>query len=464
MGVLFQAVKTSFLHNTLQGSSRMTTWFLFVLLFNLSVLRGGEGAESQDTRLPKCKNPKGKLWSTLLDKDCGQSVCKKKGNKGVWQQCPRPASQDRLNDMENTILSAINRLEEKIETQCGNGGEVPVPMQINGEWGPWGSWSLCDSETGMKKRTRKCDSPAPSGGGKPCPGSPTEEASCVSDDILFIGPTASTTQSELFLIPSFRKPKCKPPPFPSDYRGYHARMTPDGPLLCGGAIGCCTEKTCYLPTNNGSWTKSPSDLWPTYWSNTGHPGSSVEFEEGWWVAGEDSRGKTFIWDGSSWQNFKDLPKPLIKSCMAKINSTHIFLSGGEVYGTYKRNQESYIYSRATGFVQIANMIYPRIDHGCGLHDEKYIFVAGGGSTKSEYFDLESMTWHEGPSVNVYWDPKMISLGSKTYLIYDSIYELVTKEAEGEKSWDWVKVADVEHRRSSFDAVFMKTSDCKNWSM
>jgi len=61
--------------------------------------------------------------------------------------------------------------------------------------------------------------------------------------------------------------------------------------------------------------------------------------------------------------------------------------------------------------------------------------------------------------------KMISLGSKTYLIYDdSIYELVTKDTEGDKGWDWVKVAELEHSRSSFDAVFMKTSDCKNWSM
>ena len=105
------------------------------------------------------------------------------------------------------------------------------------------------------------------------------------DDILFIGPTSKTTQSELFLIPSFKKPNCEPPPFPSDYRGYHARMTPDGPLLCRGAVGCCTVKTCHQLNNNGSWTKSPPELWPTFYAYVGHPGSSVEFEEGWWIAG-----------------------------------------------------------------------------------------------------------------------------------------------------------------------------------
>jgi len=91
----------------------MVAWFLFVLLFGTPLLAGAV------PRQPKCKNPKGKLWSTLLDKDCGQSVCTKKGNKGVWEQCPRPATQDKLEEMERTMLSALAKLEEKIEEQCG---------------------------------------------------------------------------------------------------------------------------------------------------------------------------------------------------------------------------------------------------------------------------------------------------------------------------------------------------------
>jgi len=107
----------------------MIAWFLFVLLFNTHML-----AVPRETRQPKCKNPKGKLWSTLLDKDCGQSVCRKKGKKGVWEQCPRPATQDKLEEMERTILSAtqdnlqevertmlsaLAKLDEKFEEQCG---------------------------------------------------------------------------------------------------------------------------------------------------------------------------------------------------------------------------------------------------------------------------------------------------------------------------------------------------------
>jgi len=90
----------------------MIAWFLFVLLFNTPM---PSGAVPRETRQPKCKNPKGKLWSTLLDRDCGQSVCKKYGNKGLWEQCPRPATQDKLEEMERTLLSALAKLEKKIE-------------------------------------------------------------------------------------------------------------------------------------------------------------------------------------------------------------------------------------------------------------------------------------------------------------------------------------------------------------
>merc|ERR1712098_1002815 len=121
--VLLQRVGNYLLQKSSQGSLRMITWFLFVLLFNSSVLGG---ALSREIRRPKCKNPKGKLWSTLLDKDCGQSVCQKKGNKGVWQQCPRPATQDKLHEMERTMLSALAKFGEKIDELCGY--QTPTPV------------------------------------------------------------------------------------------------------------------------------------------------------------------------------------------------------------------------------------------------------------------------------------------------------------------------------------------------
>jgi len=418
----------------------MKSVLLYVMVLGLLIT----GVAAKEDRKPlRCKKPAGNLWSSILNKDCRQSVCMKTGSKATWKQCPKAATEEVIKKETKNLKEVIENQTKKLdEIKEFNENQTKTLDDIQEvdenqtkklydiqEVNENQTKKLDDMQEVIENQTKKLDKIQEVMGkimekiGHNCgeehvtktttemtasTSTTTNErtttsttGSSIQDDILFIGPTYQTAQTEVFLIPSFKKPKCKPPQFPSDYRGYHARMTPDGPLLCGGAVGCCHDSSCYLPTNNGSWTKTPSELWPTYWSNVGHPGSSVEFEDGWWVAGEDSSGKTFIWDGSSWQNYIELPKPLIKFCMAKINSTHIFLSGGEVYSTNKRIQESYIYSKATGFVQIANMRYPRVHHGCGLHDEKYVFVAGGGHTTSEYFDLESMTWHEGPYVYVW---------------------------------------------------------------
>jgi len=96
----------------------MKVWFLCVWLIIPTAHSHSDGAVPQ--KQPKCKNPKGNLRSSLLDKDCGVSVCKKKGNKGVWEKCPRPATQDKLQEMEKTMLSTLNTLEEKIDDQFGS--------------------------------------------------------------------------------------------------------------------------------------------------------------------------------------------------------------------------------------------------------------------------------------------------------------------------------------------------------
>jgi len=78
---------------------------------------------------PKCKNPKGKLWSSQLDKDCGQSVCKLKDKKGVWEQCPRPATLEQLLDVEEKILNAVKKVEEKTE-QCCCKPQIPTGAKL----------------------------------------------------------------------------------------------------------------------------------------------------------------------------------------------------------------------------------------------------------------------------------------------------------------------------------------------
>ena len=47
-----------------------------------------------------------------------------------------------------------------------------------GGWSTWSPWSSCDPQTGNKKRTRSCNSPAPINGGASCDGTSQETEIC----------------------------------------------------------------------------------------------------------------------------------------------------------------------------------------------------------------------------------------------------------------------------------------------
>ena len=51
---------------------------------------------------------------------------------------------------------------------------------VDGQWGLWGDYGSCSKtcNSGQKVRTRKCNSPSPSHGGKGCIGSDSELTIC----------------------------------------------------------------------------------------------------------------------------------------------------------------------------------------------------------------------------------------------------------------------------------------------
>jgi len=53
-----------------------------------------------------------------------------------------------------------------------------VEAPINGGWGNWSEWGVCNHNTGLRTKTRRCDTPAPSNGGADCRGSSTHTAKC----------------------------------------------------------------------------------------------------------------------------------------------------------------------------------------------------------------------------------------------------------------------------------------------
>ena len=183
----------------------------------------------------------------------------------------------------------------------------------------------------------------------------------------------------------------------------------------------------------------------------------------------NSTSSTEIWDGKTWKSHVELPRPLESHCIVKINSSHVFVGGGDFIA--KNNYSlislmAFIYD-GNEFTPVANLSMPRINPACGLHEDHYVFVTGGNFDDeydsyetSEYFSLKTMTWNEGPSFDSEADGgQILSTNNRTILIGNNyIYELIKV---GEESWEWEKLGMFDERES-FDA-FLIAGDCKNWT-
>ena len=97
-------------------------------------------------------------------------------------------------------------------------------------------------------------------------------------------------------------------------------------------------------------------------------------------------------------------------CMTWVNQSHILITGGSNYEEDEEDNSedsagSYLYSEETGFTRIEDMKRPRSNHGCSVINESLVFVAGGIRNKyTEYLDLATLTWFDGPELPAYVGP------------------------------------------------------------
>ncbi|XP_054999515.1 A disintegrin and metalloproteinase with thrombospondin motifs 17 [Sorex araneus] len=58
--------------------------------------------------------------------------------------------------------------------------KAPIPDHVDGDWSPWGAWSMCSRTcgTGARFRQRKCDNPPPGPRGLPCRGASVQHGVC----------------------------------------------------------------------------------------------------------------------------------------------------------------------------------------------------------------------------------------------------------------------------------------------
>merc|ERR1711892_46150 len=285
-------------------------------------------------------------------------------------------------------------------------------------------------------------------------------------DVVFIGPGyGSDGLSEVLLLPSLTPGACTPPLFPhGEYEGYVGRLSPDGPLLCGGYQSGVFQSSCYLLGRNGSWVTSSSQMtversWP----------AAAQLGETWWVTGGyDERGNvlssTEVLTGNTWLSSTPLPTTLYGHCMVKINSSHVFIAGGQ--DRYNHSTAvAYLYNTISGiFSPLPDMAMATDDPACGILGSD-VWVGGGRTIdvrKSvKLFSLTSQAWREGPPLPIGTRAgRMMTVdGSLTMFGNRVIWQL--KTTGGEDYWD--KVGEMETERSGFDILRMKLSDCLAWN-
>ena len=75
---------------------------------------------------------------------------------------------------------------------------------VDGEWGEWSTFTKCTKTCGdgVMKRTRKCDSPSPSDGGRTCSGSSQSTEKCNSKKCPGILCFVSVFSEHLFNVES----------------------------------------------------------------------------------------------------------------------------------------------------------------------------------------------------------------------------------------------------------------------
>ncbi|XP_070706772.1 complement component 7b [Pempheris klunzingeri] len=150
------------------------------------------------------------------------------------------------------------------------------PGVIHGSWSCWSSWGSCSG--GHRSRTRSCNNPAPSRGGRHCSGLQVEQKPCEDADIQYL----QTMEPQCFSL-SVTPPKtCGPPPNlrngfiqnPRDFYlvGNTVEYTCIGShYLSGVAVAECTENqtwktgamvckssTCGLPPLDSDVIATPS--------------------------------------------------------------------------------------------------------------------------------------------------------------------------------------------------------------
>ncbi|XP_078377130.1 SCO-spondin-like isoform X1 [Oculina patagonica] len=124
----------------------------------------------------QCKGPSEQTKSCLL-KQC--PAYGGWGSWGKWSACSKTCGTGTQNRKRKCEGYSGNCAGSNEETRHCNTQKCPAAV-VDGGWGDWSDWSACSESCGPGSsiRSRQCNNPAPGPGGKPCTGHPVSSKSC----------------------------------------------------------------------------------------------------------------------------------------------------------------------------------------------------------------------------------------------------------------------------------------------
>lgn len=149
----------------------------------------GSGVES---RARSCDSPTPSgggqpcAGDTTETRTCNLGICAIDGHWSDWMRWS-PCSSTCGSGMKTRARMCTNPAPSQGGKDCvGSPYEMQQCFEIicpvDGNWGDWSSWSQCSASCGggNEVRSRNCSNPAPSHGGKPCAGDPTQSQTCAN--------------------------------------------------------------------------------------------------------------------------------------------------------------------------------------------------------------------------------------------------------------------------------------------
>jgi len=243
-------------------------------------------------------------------------------------------------------------------------------------------------------------------------------------------------------------------------------------MVCGGYH----QSGCHIWTNNG-WVQSDT-TYHRHW----HSNGASETSAGWLVTGgldmreivgKRKQKSCSLYTNGKWQNFTELPVPIIAHCQVTINDT-VYIVGGNTYHTLHTTENYKLTSGSNRWSKISSLNQQRNSHACVEWDGGILVIGGYAYyvhhlSSVEWYDLDKNKWsvfnklpmklagHQA----VVWEGDLYVLGGwdKTNNVINNV---VYKLKKGSTTWEVVPGVNVEVIRNNalFRAVLTNKIHCK----